>query len=73
MLLEPGVYLTIPLGTYFQFKAAPTEPVAAIAITMPPWPGESEAVLVQGPWVAASDWDRARDGAQAQALNDGVA
>ena len=48
--LEPGLCLTIPLGTEFQFRAAATEAVAAIGVTMPPWPGESEAVQVAGPW-----------------------
>lgn len=48
--LEPGVCLTIPLGTHFQFRAAATESVAAIGVTMPPWPGEGEAILVEGPW-----------------------
>jgi len=52
-LLEPGVCLTIPLGTHFQFRASPVEPVAAIAITMPPWPGEGEVVFVCGPWEAS--------------------
>lgn len=52
--LEPGVCLTIPLGTHFQFRASATEPVAAVGITMPPWPGEGEAVAVQGPWVASA-------------------
>jgi mannose-6-phosphate isomerase-like protein (cupin superfamily) len=52
--LEPGLCLTIPLGTQFQFRAAATEAVAAIGITMPPWPGESEAVHVGGPWVPSS-------------------
>lgn len=51
--LEPGVCLTIPVGTHFQFRAAPTESVAAVAITMPPWPGDSEAVRVEGPWIAS--------------------
>lgn len=51
--LEPGVSLTIPLGTHFQFRAAPTESLAAVAITMPPWPGESEAQFVPGPWAAS--------------------
>ena len=50
-LLEPGVCLTIPLGTYFQFRAAPDQPVSALAITMPPWPGADEAVWVPGPWM----------------------
>lgn len=48
--LEPGVCLTIPLGTHFQFRAAPTEAVAVVGVTMPPWPGEGEAVPVPGPW-----------------------
>ena len=50
--LFAGVCLTIPLGTHFQFRAAPGERLAAVAVTMPPWPGEGEAVKVQGPWQA---------------------
>jgi len=53
VVLEPGVTLTIPLGTHFQFRAVPTESLAVVAITMPPWPDESEAMFVQGPWVAS--------------------
>lgn len=48
--LEPGVCLTIPLGTHFQFRAFESEPLAALGVTMPPWPGEGEAVNVQGRW-----------------------
>ena len=48
--VEPGVCLTIPLGTRFQFRCSGSEPLAAVAITMPPWPGEDEAVFVEGPW-----------------------
>ena len=47
--LEPGVCLTIPVGTHFQFRASGVSGVAAVAVTMPPWPGEGEAVLVSGP------------------------
>jgi len=50
--LEPGVCLTIPVGTQFQFRASSAEPVSAVAITMPPWPGDGEAVAVDGPWPA---------------------
>jgi len=50
VVLESGVCLTIPLGTHFQFRASPTEALAAIAITMPPWPGDGEAYAVAGPW-----------------------
>ncbi len=48
--LEPGVCLTIPPGAHFQLRASASEPVAVIAVTMPPWPGEDEAVRVAGPW-----------------------
>lgn len=50
--LVPGLCLTIPLGTHFQFRCDGEEPLAAVAVTMPPWPGEDEAVLVTGPWAA---------------------
>ena len=48
--VEPGVCLTIPLGTQFQFRALGFEPLAAVAVTMPPWPGPDEAYLVEGIW-----------------------
>jgi mannose-6-phosphate isomerase-like protein (cupin superfamily) len=52
--LEPGVCLSIPLGTQFQFRASTAHAVSAIAVTMPPWPGDSEAVPVDGPWEATA-------------------
>jgi mannose-6-phosphate isomerase-like protein (cupin superfamily) len=48
--VEPGVSLTIPVGTRFQFRALGSEPLAAVGVTMPPWPGEEEAVSVEGRW-----------------------
>jgi mannose-6-phosphate isomerase-like protein (cupin superfamily) len=48
----PGVSITIPLGTAFQFRALGDKPLVFVAITMPPWPGDGEAFLVEGPWVA---------------------
>ncbi len=48
--VEPGICLTIPLQTHFQFRAIGNEPLNAIAITMPPWPGECEALFVPGKW-----------------------
>jgi mannose-6-phosphate isomerase-like protein (cupin superfamily) len=48
--LTPGVCLTIPVGTRFQFRALGPEPLAAVAVTMPPWPGEDEAIMIEGPW-----------------------
>jgi len=50
--LGPGVSLTIPTGTHFQFRCDGVEPLAVIGATMPPWPGESEAYGVPGMWEA---------------------
>ena len=47
----PGVCVTIPLGTCFQFRAFAGEPLSAIGATMPPWPGAGEAILGTGPWI----------------------
>ena len=48
--LEPGLCLTIPVGTAFQFRAADDEGVTIVAVTMPPWPGPDEAIFAEGPW-----------------------
>jgi len=48
--MAPGVCLTIPLGTHFQFRSTGTEALAAVAVTMPPWPGDGEAIVVSGKW-----------------------
>jgi mannose-6-phosphate isomerase-like protein (cupin superfamily) len=50
--VEPGVSLDIPLGTSFQFRALGSEPLRAVGVTMPPWPGEDEAEPVDGRWTA---------------------
>jgi len=50
--LTPGTCLTIPLGTRFQFRSLGPEPLAALGVTMPPWPGADEAVRVDG----CPDW-----------------
>ena len=46
----PGVSVTIPLGANFQFRAEPQAALAFVAVTMPPWPGDEEALAVAGPW-----------------------
>jgi mannose-6-phosphate isomerase-like protein (cupin superfamily) len=48
--LQPGTCLSIPAGTHFQFRAAAGGPLAAVGVTMPPWPGQEEAYEVPGPW-----------------------
>jgi mannose-6-phosphate isomerase-like protein (cupin superfamily) len=49
--LEPGVSLTIPLGTTFQFRAGP-QGLRVVAATVPSWPVDSpdEARFETGRW-----------------------
>jgi mannose-6-phosphate isomerase-like protein (cupin superfamily) len=44
------VCITIPVGTQFQFRSFGYEPLSAVGVTMPPWPGPGEATVVTGPW-----------------------
>ncbi|HTP82326.1 MAG TPA: cupin domain-containing protein [Alphaproteobacteria bacterium] len=46
----PGVSISIPVGTRFQFRCDGAEPLVAVGVTMPPWPGEGEAQPAAGPW-----------------------
>jgi mannose-6-phosphate isomerase-like protein (cupin superfamily) len=48
--VRAGTCITIPVGTRFQFRSFGFQPLAAIGATMPPWPGEGEAVRTEGPW-----------------------
>jgi mannose-6-phosphate isomerase-like protein (cupin superfamily) len=48
--LEAGTCLTIPLGVAFQFRALGDEALTAVAVTMPPWPGDDEAEPAEGVW-----------------------
>lgn len=48
--LLPGLSLSIPVGTAFQFRAEGDAPLLALGVTMPPWPGMEEAVPVEGAW-----------------------
>src|SRR3954468_663967 len=50
VVVEAGVCLTIPLGTWFQLRSLEGEALAAVAVTMPPWPGDDEAFRVEGKW-----------------------
>ena len=48
----PGLSLTIPVGTHFQFRNLGEVPARFLISTMPPWPGaeREEAVVVEGRW-----------------------
>ncbi len=45
-----GTCISIPVGTHFQFRATSNVPLRAIGVTMPPWPGDGEAIRSTGPW-----------------------
>jgi mannose-6-phosphate isomerase-like protein (cupin superfamily) len=46
----PGVCLSVPLGTHFQFRNDGDVPLEFVIATMPPWPGDDEAIPVPGYW-----------------------
>lgn len=48
--VEQGVCVTIPCGTHFQFRSTGGDALVAIGVTMPPWPGDDEALPVPGKW-----------------------
>lgn len=49
----PGSALTIPVGAHFQFRTVGAEPLRFVMWTMPPWPGDEEAVRVEDYWGVA--------------------
>ncbi len=44
--IGPGVSISLPTGTRFQYRCDGDEPLVAVAVTMPPWPGADEAYPV---------------------------
>jgi mannose-6-phosphate isomerase-like protein (cupin superfamily) len=50
--IGPGVSLSIPTGTHFQFRCDGLEPLTILGATMPSWPGADEAYAVEGIWEA---------------------
>jgi mannose-6-phosphate isomerase-like protein (cupin superfamily) len=48
--LVAGTAVSIPLGTDFQFRATGDVPLELVIATLPPWPGEHEAIPVEGRW-----------------------
>lgn len=48
--LVSGTAIDIPVGTAFQYRNISDKPLKFICITMPPWPGDEEAVYVEGIW-----------------------
>ena len=48
--IGPGVSISLPTGTHFQYRCDGKEALIAVAVTIPPWPGADEAYLVDGIW-----------------------
>ena len=48
--LRAGTSIDIPVGTAFQYRCTGDKPLRFVCITMPPWPGDHEATLLQGAW-----------------------
>ena len=50
LALGPGMALSIPLGVAFQFRSLGPQPLEIVIATVPAWPGDDEAVAVDGRW-----------------------
>lgn len=48
--LRAGITIDIPVGTAFQYRCTGPEALRFLCITMPPWPGDHEATIIDGPW-----------------------
>ncbi len=48
--LRAGVAVSIPVGTTFQVSVAEAAPLAVVGVTIPPWPPEGDADIVDGHW-----------------------
>jgi mannose-6-phosphate isomerase-like protein (cupin superfamily) len=49
-VLRPGTAVDIPVGTEFQYRNTSDADLVFLCVTMPPWPGASEATQVPGVW-----------------------
>jgi len=49
-VLEPGVSIDIPVGTAFHYRCTGADALQFLCVTMPRWPGDHEATVIEGPW-----------------------
>ena len=49
--VETGDCVSVPRGTCFQVKALLEHTFRAVAVTLPAWPGDYAARVVDGPWI----------------------
>ncbi|NQW16926.1 MAG: cupin domain-containing protein [Chloroflexi bacterium] len=52
--LSPGISANIPLGTRFQFRNDSDAALEIVIATVPPWPGDDEAVPCDGKWTPSA-------------------
>jgi mannose-6-phosphate isomerase-like protein (cupin superfamily) len=50
-VLAPGVSIDIPVGTAFQYRCTSVDTLQFLCISMPRWPGDAEATVMEGPWI----------------------
>jgi mannose-6-phosphate isomerase-like protein (cupin superfamily) len=48
--LRTGVTIDIPVGTAFQYRCTGADRLEFLCVSMPPWPGDKEATIIEGPW-----------------------
>ena len=53
-VLTAGVSIDIPVGTAFQYRSTGSDPLEFLCISMPPWPGDQEATVIEGPWTPSA-------------------
>jgi mannose-6-phosphate isomerase-like protein (cupin superfamily) len=56
--VRPHTCLRIPTGAAFQFRDTGAGVLAFLIVTLPPWPGDGEAVRVADHWPTVADGDR---------------
>jgi mannose-6-phosphate isomerase-like protein (cupin superfamily) len=55
VVFQPGVSLTIPVATAFQFRNTGRDPLCFVIVTIPHWPGPQEAIPTDGKWPASNE------------------
>ncbi|MDH3678664.1 MAG: cupin domain-containing protein [Acidimicrobiia bacterium] len=50
VVLEAGVAVTIGVGTRFQIRTTGDDPLRVVGTTIPPWPPDGDAEIVDGRW-----------------------
>ena len=50
-VLETGISIDIPVGTAFQYRCNGVDPLQFLCVSMPRWPGDEEASVIEGPWI----------------------